>query len=91
MMMIKKYKWIMLTMPVLLAAALTLIFAACGGGGSTSGDIAKMLEDGIIEKTDLSFSPLDELSLPQVDISIPLITLPDISMDLDVEFSDMMP
>jgi hypothetical protein len=88
---LKKYKWIMLTVPALMAAAVMILFAACGGGGSTSDDIAKMLEDGIIEETDLSFSPLDELSLPQIDIDIPLITLPSISMDLDVDFSGMMP
>jgi hypothetical protein len=87
---LKKYKWIMLTVPALMAAAVMILFAACGGG-STSGDISKLLEDGIIEETDLSFSPLDELSLPQIDIDIPLITLPDISMDLDVDFSGMMP
>ena len=88
---LKKYKWIMLTVPALMAAAVMILFAACGGGGSASGDISKLLEDGIIEETDLSFSPLDELSLPQVDLQIPSIELPDISMDFDVDFSGMMP
>jgi hypothetical protein len=81
----------MLTVLLLVAAAATLILAACGDGGSTSGDISKMLEDGIISETDLSFSPLDELSLPSIDISIPLIELPDINLDMDVDFSDMIP
>jgi hypothetical protein len=35
--------------------------------------------------------PLDELAFPSIDIDIPLIELPDISMDLDVDFSQMMP
>lgn len=81
----------MLTVLGLVAAAAALILAACGDGGSTSSDIAKMLEDGIISETDLSFSPLDELSLPSIDIEIPLIELPDIYMNMDVDFSGMLP
>jgi len=35
--------------------------------------------------------PLDELAFPTIDIDIPAIELPAINMDLNVDFSDMMP